>query len=389
MLGAIIGDIVGSVYEFNNIKTKDFDLYNPNAFYTDDTIMTLAVMEIIQEGYINDENKIIETIKKWGNAYPDSGYGTMFNKWLKEDKSSPYKSFGNGSAMRVSPIGFYANSEEEAEALAKKVTKITHNHKEGIKGAVVTAKCIYYAKIGKSKEFIKEYAIKEYKKIKDLDYETLKKKYTFNETCQDTVPEAIYCFLISNSFEDCLRTSVSIGGDTDTLCAISCAIAEAYYKYIDVELMMYAIRKLPEDINECEPNEVLRKYVKSSRVLFNTDYDGIDIEKLDKVIKYLESNPKIEWVGGEPVDGYPQMPYPNYPKEVLGLLSILEVDYNYARFEFYDCNIDGFGYEELRAYFTFVNRAERFSTGRIASDIEDGSLLKAAKKLKELVLKRH
>jgi ADP-ribosylglycohydrolase len=228
MLGAIVGDIVGSVYEFNNIKTKKFPLLSKGCDMTDDSIMTIAVADIMKNGYINDKEKIIDTFKKWGKRYPYAGYGAKFFDWVLGEDKKPYNSCGNGSAMRVSPVAWYANSPKEVVEYAIKVTKVTHNHPEGIKGAVVTAMCIYYARIGKSKNFIKKY-VEKYYDI-NFDYEELRKNYYHGaEICQVTVPQAIYCFLISKDFEDCVRTTISIGGDCDTTAAISCAIAEAYY----------------------------------------------------------------------------------------------------------------------------------------------------------------
>lgn len=247
MLGAIIGDVVGSVYEFNNIRTKKFELFGKENFLTDDSIMTIAITEVLKNGYQDDNDKIVETLKKWGRKYPKAGYGGHFFKWLFTEETEPYYSFGNGAAMRVSPVGWYANSEEEVKKLSKKVTEVTHNHPEGLKGAEVTAMCIYYARIGKSKEFIKKY-VSQYYNI-DFDYEDLKKNYWFNETCQDTVPQAIYCFLISKNFEDCIRTTISIGGDCDTTAAISCAIAEAYYgipKKIVKKILTYLTKEMRE-----------------------------------------------------------------------------------------------------------------------------------------------
>ena len=247
MLGAIIGDTVGSVYEFNNIRSKKFNLFGKTNFLTDDSIMTIAVSEILSKGYQADKDKVIETLKKWGRKYPKAGYGGHFFMWLFTEETEPYYSFGNGAAMRISPVAWYANSEEEVRDYAKKVTKVTHNHPEGLKGAEVTAMCIYYAKIGKSKEFIKEY-VSQYYNI-DFNYEDLRKNYWFNETCQDTVPQAIYCFLISKDFEDCLRTTISIGGDCDTTAAISCAIAEAYYgipKKIKKQILTYLTKEMKE-----------------------------------------------------------------------------------------------------------------------------------------------
>lgn len=247
MLGAIIGDTVGSVYEFNNIRTKKFKLFGNKNFLTDDSIMTIAVTEILKNGYQDDKEKKIETLKKWGKKYPKAGYGGHFFMWLFTEETDPYYSFGNGAAMRISPVAWYANSEEEVKELSRKVTEITHDHPEGLKGAEVTAMCIYYARIGKSKEFIKDY-VSQYYNI-DFDYEDLKKNYWFNETCQDTVPQAIYCFLISKNFEDCIRTTISIGGDCDTTAAISGAIAEAYYgipKKIKKKISTYLSEEMKE-----------------------------------------------------------------------------------------------------------------------------------------------
>ncbi|MCR4897668.1 MAG: ADP-ribosylglycohydrolase family protein, partial [Acholeplasmatales bacterium] len=244
-------------------KTKEFPLFSNSSCYTDDTVMTLAVAEILQKGYINDKNKIIDTFKKWGKAYPDAGYGGHFYYWVLGSDRKPYNSYGNGSAMRVSPCGWYGNSEEEVIDYAVKVTEVTHNHKEGIKGAVVTALSIYYARIGKSKEFLKEYMIKEYPEIKTLDYEELRKTYIHGkEICQVTMPQALYCFLISNSFLDCLRTTISIGGDSDTLAAISCAIAEAYYKDSINDYLLKEIKnRIPSPKGDCNPINILNNFI--------------------------------------------------------------------------------------------------------------------------------
>ena len=265
MLGAIIGDVVGSRYEFNNLKSKEFDLFDINdSFATDDSIMSLAVLDMFINGYVNDSKKIVETFKKWGLTYPDSGYGGMFRQWLLYG-SEPYNSCGNGSAMRISAVAWYSNSEEEVKENAIKVTEVTHNHPEGIKGAVVTAMCIYYARIGKSKEFIKDYVSKYYDI--DFDYNELVETYDFYETCQKSVPQAIYCFLISNSFEDCIRTTISIGGDCDTTSAISCAIAEAYYKndFDDMKWLELINMFLPEPKNGCNPYKLLLKYIEKKK----------------------------------------------------------------------------------------------------------------------------
>ena len=162
MLGAIIGDVVGSRFEFNNYRSKRFDLFTKYNTVTDDSIMTLAVADIILNNKINDTEQIIDTFKNWGRMYPSAGYGGMFLRWLFSNERKSYHSYGNGSAMRISPVGFLAKSEEEVIKWATKVTEVTHSHPEGIKGATVTAMCIYYAKNGKSKSFIKNYIKKQY-----------------------------------------------------------------------------------------------------------------------------------------------------------------------------------------------------------------------------------
>lgn len=249
MLGAIIGDIVGSRFEFNNIKTKDFKLFDKRCKITDDSVMSVAVAEMCLNGYVpNNKEMIIKTFKQWGHKYPKAGYGNRFFQWVLSDDPLPYNSCGNGSAMRISAVGFFSKTKEEVEIYSKAITEVTHNHPEGIKGAYVTAMCIFMARTGSTKQDIKEFVSKYYDI--NFDYEQLRKTYRHEEEiCQNTVPQAIYCFLISNSFEDCLRTTISIGGDCDTTSAISCAIAEAYYgipKRIIDEVQDY----IPNDMNE-------------------------------------------------------------------------------------------------------------------------------------------
>lgn len=249
ILGALIGDIAGSKYEFDNIKTKDFIPVDEDCRPTDDSIMTIAVWDMFLKDCLRDKDMIIKTFKEWGHKYPNAGYGGRFFYWVLGKSVEPYFSYGNGSAMRISPIGWIANSEEEVKELSYNVTSVTHDHPEGLKGAEVTAMCIYYARIGKSKEFLREYIESNYPEVKDLDYEELRKNYKHEEeSCQATVPQALYCFLISDSFEDCLKTTISIGGDCDTTSAISCAIAEAYYKYIPEDIIERTLNLMPKDI---------------------------------------------------------------------------------------------------------------------------------------------
>ena len=231
MLGAIIGDIVGSIYEFNNIKTKRFKLFSEYCKFTDDTVMTIAVYKALVEcngNYENLSKKVVEKMQYYGKKYSDCSYGSKFKNWIYSKDPLPYNSYGNGAGMRVSPVVEFANSIDEVKDLARKVTIVTHNHSEGLKGAEATAVAIYMAKSNYTKEEIKDYIEKHYYPL-DYKYRDLVKNYEFDETCQKTIPVAIYCFLKSKSFEDCLRTTISIGGDSDTLAAISCSIAEYFY----------------------------------------------------------------------------------------------------------------------------------------------------------------
>lgn len=227
MIGAIIGDIIGSVYEWNNIKTKDFPLFSLECFFTDDTVMTLAVAEGIMNG--GTANDFITAMKKYGRLYPNAGYGGRFSSWLFSDDSGPYNSWGNGSAMRVSPVAWVFDTISEVEQYAKISAAVTHNHPEGIKGAQATAACIFLARKGKLKKEIKEYVESNYGYNLSRSLDEIRLNYSFNESCQETVPEAITAFLVSVDFEDAIRNAISLGGDSDTLAAITGSIAEAAY----------------------------------------------------------------------------------------------------------------------------------------------------------------
>ena len=249
MLGAIVGDIVGSVYEWNNIKTKDFPLFRDDCFFTDDTVMTCTVAEAIMNGGQKDD--FIDAMKKYGRMYPNADYGARFNQWLMTDNREPYNSFGNGSAMRVSPCAWMmdATTDElpsEGKRLAQLSAEVTHNHPEGIKGAMATADAIYMCRYFfggyasdkgepisdnpvEIKRHIKEHLEKEYGYDLSKTLDEIRPTYRFNETCQDTVPQAIVAFLESTDFEDAIRNAISLGGDSDTLAAITGSIAEAAY----------------------------------------------------------------------------------------------------------------------------------------------------------------
>ena len=231
MLGAIVGDIVGSRFEFDNIKTKDFYFVTKDCSCTDDTVMTVAVARALIRMHRDEyffKAALVEEMKFLGNKYEHAGYGGRFCSWLRSDDTEPYNSYGNGSAMRVSPCGFYANSLSEALELAKESAEVTHNHPEGIKGAQAVAAAIFLARSKKSKAEIKVYIEESfYPLAKTLD--EIRPTYEFNETCKGSVPEAITAFLESVSFEDAIRNAVSIGGDSDTIAAIAGSIAFAFY----------------------------------------------------------------------------------------------------------------------------------------------------------------
>jgi ADP-ribosylglycohydrolase len=227
MLGAIIGDIVGSIYEWDNIKTKDFPFFKDNCFFTDDTVMTLAVADALLKGGRPDD--FMDSMKSIGRRYPYAGYARYFYNWLFSDSREPYGSYGNGAAMRVSPCGWFATSLEEAEALAERSATVTHNHPEGIKGAQTTAAAIYLARAGQDKNTIKTYIEERYGYDLSRKLCDIRPIYRFDGSCQGTVPEAIIAFLESRDFEDAVRNAISLGGDSDTLAAITGSIAEAAY----------------------------------------------------------------------------------------------------------------------------------------------------------------
>ena len=226
MIGAIIGDIVGSRFEFDNIHTKDFELFTKDCSFTDDTICTVAIADAIYRK-IDYKEALLEWCRKYPN--PKGSYGMSFERWWRSNNPQPYNSYGNGSAMRVSQIGFYFNSLDKVLEEAGKTAKVTHNHPEGIKGAKAIAAAIFLLRTTFTKEEMKSY-IKDafkYDLSKSLSY--YRKHNAFDETCQATVPQAIICFLESGGFEDAIRNAVSIGGDSDTIACITGGLAEAFY----------------------------------------------------------------------------------------------------------------------------------------------------------------
>jgi len=253
MIGAILGDIIGSPFEFDRgNKCKEFPLFSEESAYTDDTVMTLAVGKTFIEAQFNiSDEGILEMLannmRQFGSMYPNAGYGGMFHRWLHDPKCQAYNSFGNGSAMRVSSVAWLYNDIDSVRHAAKLSSEVTHNHPEGIKGAEATASAIFLARTGHSKEEIKEYIIQEFGYDLSRTCDEIRPYYYHTETCMETVPEAIAAFLEGESFEDVIRTAVSLGGDCDTLTAISGSIAEGYYG-VPEELREECYKRLPEPL---------------------------------------------------------------------------------------------------------------------------------------------
>ena len=264
MIGAILGDIIGSPYEFDRgNKTKDFPLFNQRSWFTDDSVMTIAVAEALMDSMGKSDEEIREALvasmQKWGTAYPDAGYGNMFYSWLQAENPQPYGSFGNGSAMRVSSAGWLYDTVEETRHMARLTAEVTHNHPEGIKGAESIAAAIFLARTGKTKKEIKDYITSEFGYDLSRTCDEIRPGYHHVESCQETVPEAITAFLEGEDFEDVIRTAVSLGGDCDTLTCIAGSMAEAFYG-VPPQLIEKCESLVPPDMLQ-----VIRRFNKACR----------------------------------------------------------------------------------------------------------------------------
>ena len=255
MYGAILGDIIGSPYEFDQgDKTRDFPLFSGTSAFTDDTVMTLAVAEAllsVTPEMADDTIRqcITQKIRKYGHLYPHSGYGVRFHIWLNSPSPEPYGSFGNGSAMRVSAAGWLYEDLGTVRRMARLSAEVTHNHPEGIKGAEATAAAIFLARTGSTKSEIKTYIEENFHYDLSRTCDEIRPHYYHVESCQETVPEAITAFLEGQSFEDVIRTAVSLGGDCDTLTCIAGSMAEALYG-VPEELKVQCRQRLPQDLLE-------------------------------------------------------------------------------------------------------------------------------------------
>jgi len=242
MLGAITGDVIGSVFEGHPIKSTKFPLFSSRSTFTDDTVLTIAVAYSILYGI-----DYVTSLKTFGRKYPHAGYGGSFYHWLHSSETKPYNSFGNGSAMRVSPVGLAFNSIEAVLAEAQKTAEVTHNHPEGIKGAQATALGIFLARKGSSKQEIKREITTRFHYNLNQTLEEIRPYYCFDETCQGSVPQSIVAFLEAEDFEDAVRKAISLGGDSDTMACIAGGIAQAFYKEIPVEIITNVRARLPEE----------------------------------------------------------------------------------------------------------------------------------------------
>ena len=248
MLGAVIGDIAGSRFEFDNYRYTDFDIFSPDSDFTDDTICTVAIADWVLQG-CNDH--LASILQGWCRAYPcpKGAYGGRFSQWIEWKDPEPYNSWGNGSAMRVSAVGWAFATLEETLHFAEQSAAVTHNHPEGIKGAQAVAAAIFWARTGMGKAQIKENITRQFGYDLSQSCDQIRPHYHFNESCQETVPQAVTAFLESDDFEHAIRLAVSLGGDSDTLAAITGSIAEAYYG-IPASMREHALAILPRCIAE-------------------------------------------------------------------------------------------------------------------------------------------
>ena len=263
LLGAVAGDVIGSVYEFSRQKKYDFPLFSDSSNITDDSILTIAVADaiLLKRNY---QDSIQEYSRKYPN--PMGGYGARFHQWVYSNDPKPYNSFGNGSAMRVSAVGWAFNNVEDVLFEAELSAATTHNHPEGIKGAQATALAVFLARIGKSKENIKQEIVSRFGYDLDRMLDEIRPTYEFNEFCQETVPEAIIAFLESENYEDAIRKAISLGGDADTLAAITGAIAEAYYGGVPTEIVTEVRKRIPDALWD-----VIEKFGRKYAVLRGDD----------------------------------------------------------------------------------------------------------------------
>ena len=319
MKGAIIGDIIGSAYEFSNISTKDFPLFSGQSRFTDDTVMTCAVAKVMTDCRKNGEEitaeKIVSVMQGVGRGYPDAGYGARFINWMFSDDPQPYNSCGNGSAMRISAVGFLAESEEEVKVLSEKISAVSHNHPEGIKGAECTAMCIYMARKGFDKDEIKARVESDYYVLDRTcdEYRREMNGMHGKELCRISVPQALECFFESTGFEDCIRNCISIGGDSDTIAAIAGGIAEAYYGVQD------NIWKEAEEFLDDELKEIVREmYEYKPLTVSYEQFEALVKKDFEKDLPNSAPEQRDRYFYGSEAQSYLRQEYDSYYRKYHG-----------------------------------------------------------------------
>jgi ADP-ribosylglycohydrolase len=414
LIGAIIGDIVGSRFEFNNHRNKNFELFTKDCHVTDDSIMTLAVAKAIMEteriikpsladNYENGYYSLLEEMsvrymREIGRKYPDCGYGERFIQWVFCTNPEPYNSFGNGAAMRISPVGFIARTESEVRELSEIVTSVTHNHEEGLKGAEATALAIFMARNGCTKSEIRNKINRSYYPL-NFTIDGIRDSYQFNETCQDTVPQAIVAFLESSSFEDAIRTAISVGGDSDTLAAITGSIAEAYYGVPEI-IRKRALTYLDDELRAiydewCEFTEgghshskfkVLTKYIGklSDREYFGDwvfDYENDGSPEHPKQMPFVQYDELVKMF----VEEFYQFSQSHPEYKLMNYRSILE-DYGIKpnTRDLQDADVELLDAQCILAMIMCIIRFERFGDGLLLKFLKEGIILKWLRHLKTI-----
>ncbi|MGB4587815.1 MAG: ADP-ribosylglycohydrolase family protein [Clostridiaceae bacterium] len=409
MLGAIIGDIAGSRFEFHNYRKKDFELFDSSSYITDDSVMSLAVAKAFIEASKRIEPSIkgshfgygfskllhetsVKYMQEIGRKYPNCGYGGMFARWMFSDYPLPYESYGNGAAMRISPAGFAARTDAEAISFSNTITSVTHNHKEGMKGAEATSLAIYMARHGYLKSEIRDKIKKDYYPL-NFTIDEIRPSYQFNETCQETVPQAIECFLESTSFEDAIRIAVSLGGDSDTIAAITGSIAEAYYgvpDFMRAKALTYLdndLRKIYEEWEEFigkDPSRftVLTKYIGKITSIFSS-MDGSEDEN-EAPPFHLNLGPLINFIHEFEEEVYQfKESHPEYKLTSYGeTLEKSSLKGNHK--EMSSTEVDYLDAECVLALIMSAVRAEFNHSGTLLQFFLNGSILKWLKRLKDI-----
>ena len=389
MYGALLGDMIGSPYEFDRgNKTKDFPLFSDNSGFTDDSVMTFAVCEALltwKDGDINELRPIlVESMRDWGERFPDAGYGGMFHRWLFKSDPKPYGSYGNGSAMRVSPVGWLYDTIERTREVARATADVTHNHPEGIKGAESVASAIFLARTGKSKQEIRDYITDYFGYDLSRTCDEIRPDYFHQESCQRTVPEAMTAFLEGNDFEDVIRNAVSLGGDCDTLTCIAGSIAEAFYGVPAVLKIKCRMRLDPAMLLP------LNMFITSRKPCVNEGLKGL--ASYHNVFSYMKKRHQSITTGfsyGEPIESYRMdlYAYVNQHPEFRQYGEILERNGFVAQ----HINLkENLMYHRLDEEFVVsalmaIENGEHFSDGAIVDAYDSGVLINLLRRLKQLV----